>query len=165
MTVEPTAPESPEVIDPQRLHRRVGEGMRQPHNWIQLIKFGAVGASGYVVNLIVYEIARQQFDIHYLVAAVIAFAFAVTNNFLWNRHWTFKASDGHAGFQAARFFVVSLFALAFNLLLLQILVAAGIGEFPAQAVAVICATPLNFIGNKLWSFREDKVAVEVLDEL
>jgi dolichol-phosphate mannosyltransferase len=149
----------------QRLHRRVGEGMRQPHNWIQLIKFGAVGASGYVVNLIVYEIARQQFDVHYLVAAVIAFIFAVTNNFLWNRHWTFKATDGHAGFQAARFFVVSLFALAFNLLLLQILVGAGVGEFPAQAVAVICATPLNFVGNKLWSFREDKVADEVLDEL
>jgi putative flippase GtrA len=31
-------------------------------------------------------------------------------------------------------------------------VAAGLGEFPAQAIAVICATPLNFIGNKLWSF-------------
>ena len=155
MTVTEETVTAPEELERERLHHRVGDGMRKPHNWIQLIKFGAVGASGYVVNLIVYEIARQQFDIHYLLAAVIAFVFAVTNNFLWNRHWTFKATDGHAGFQAARFFVVSLFALAFNLLLLQILVAAGIGEFPAQAVAVICATPLNFVGNKLWCFRED----------
>jgi len=144
--------DTPEKIDRERMHQRVGVGMRQPGNWIQLIKFGAVGASGYVVNLIVYEIARQQFEVHYLLAAVIAFVFAVTNNFLWNRHWTFKATDGHAGFQALRFFIVSLFALAFNLAVLQILVAAGLGEFPAQAIAVICATPLNFIGNKLWSF-------------
>jgi dolichol-phosphate mannosyltransferase len=143
------------ALERDRLHRRVGTGLKQPHNWIQLIKFGAVGASGYVVNLVVYEIARQQFDIHYIVAAVIAFAFAVTNNFLWNRHWTFKATDGHAGFQAARFFVVSLVALALNLVLLKVLVAAGMGEFPAQAIAVICVTPVNFIGNKLWSFRSD----------
>ncbi len=150
---------TPEQIDRERLHQRVGSGMKQSHNWIQLIKFGAVGASGYVVNLVVYEIARQQFDIYYLLAAVIAFAFAVTNNFVWNRYWTFKARDGHAGFQAARFFVVSLIALGFNLVLLKLLVAVGVGEFPAQAVAVICATPLNFIGNKLWSFREDKEPV------
>lgn len=150
--MSPAPIDTPEKIDRERLHQRVGVGMRQPGNWIQLIKFAAVGASGYVVNLIVYEIARQQFEVHYLLAAVIAFIFAVTNNFLLNRHWTFKATDGHAGFQALRFFVVSLFALAFNLAVLQILVAAGLGEFPAQAVAVICATPLNFIGNKLWSF-------------
>lgn len=135
-----------------RLHRRVRHGVRRPHNWIQLIKFGVVGASGYAVNLAVYELARGPFDVHYMAAAVIAFCFAVTNNFLWNRHWTFKAADGHAGFQAARFFVVSLLALGFNLIVLKALVTAGVDEFPAQAIAIVCATPLNFVGNKLWSF-------------
>lgn len=135
-----------------RLHRRVRHGVKQPHNWFQLIRFGVVGASGYAVNLAVYEAARGGLDVHYLVAAVIAFCFAVTNNFLLNRYWTFKASDGHAGFQAARFFVVSLLALVFNLVMLKVLVSAGVGEFPAQAAAIVCATPLNFVGNKLWSF-------------
>lgn len=127
--------------------------MKQPHNWVQLFKFGLVGASGYIVNLIVYELARQQLGIHYMLAAVAAFCVAVLNNFFWNRHWTFKAGEGHAGFQALRFFVVSLVALAFNLVLLKGLVAAGVGELPAQAVAVLLATPVNFVGNKLWSFR------------
>ena len=37
---------------------------------------------------------------------------------------------------------------------LELLVAvAGAPEVPAQAIAVACATPLNFVGNKLWSFR------------
>lgn len=141
------------ATDPERLHRRVGSGMKEPHNWIQLIKFGAVGASGYVINLVVYELVRQGLGVHYLIAAVVAFCVAVSNNFYWNRHWTFKAGEGHAGFQATRFFIVSLIALAVNLVLLKGLVAAGVGELPAQAIAVICVTPVNFIGNKLWSFR------------
>lgn len=145
--------ERPQPPTGDRLHRRVGSGLKEPHNWIQLVKFGAVGASGYVVNLVVYELARQQLGVHYLLAAVLAFCVAVMNNFWWNRHWTFQAKDGHAGFQAARFFTVSLLALGFNLVLLKALVVAGVGEFPAQAIAVICVTPVNFIGNKLWSFR------------
>ncbi|MBI4897830.1 MAG: GtrA family protein [Actinobacteria bacterium] len=148
---DPIVPKA-DAMPRARLHRRVRHGVKQPHNWFQLIKFGAVGASGYAVNLAVYEVARGRLDVHYLIAAVIAFCFAVTNNFLLNRYWTFKAREGHAGFQAARFLVVSLLALAFNLVVLKVLVTAGVGEFPAQAVAIVCATPLNFVGNKLWSF-------------
>jgi dolichol-phosphate mannosyltransferase len=49
---------------------------------------------------------------------------------------------------------VSLVALAFNLLVLELLVGvAGVPEIPGQAAAVLAATPLNFVGNKLWSFR------------
>src|SRR3954470_16525991 len=79
---------------------RVGRGMRKPGNWVQLVKFSAVGASGYVVNLAVYGTLVKAFGVHYILAAVLAFCVAVTNNFLWNRHWTFKATEGHMGFQA-----------------------------------------------------------------
>jgi len=41
-----------------RLHRRVHHGLRKPANWLQLLRFGAVGASGYVVNLAVFAAAR-----------------------------------------------------------------------------------------------------------
>jgi putative flippase GtrA len=133
--------------------RRVRLGLRRPHNWMQLVKFSLVGASGYVINLAVYSALLKGADVHYRTAAVLAFCVAVTNNFLWNRHWTFKATDDHAGFQAARFFVVSLVALGFNLVVLELLVSvAAVPKIPAQALAVLAATPLNFVGNKLWSF-------------
>ena len=132
---------------------RVGRGMRKPANWVQLVKFGAVGASGYVVNLAVYSTLVKGFGVHYILAAVLAFCVAVTNNFLWNRHWTFKATEGHMGFQAARFFTVSVLALGLNLVVLEVLVSAGdVEKVLAQAIAILAATPLNFIGNKLWSF-------------
>jgi dolichol-phosphate mannosyltransferase len=132
---------------------RVGRGMRKPANWLQLVKFSAVGASGYIVNLAVYGTLVKAFGVHYLLAAVLAFCVAVTNNFLWNRHWTFRAAGGHMGFQAARFFTVSVLALGLNLVVLELLVsAADMEKLLAQAIAILAATPLNFIGNKLWSF-------------
>ena len=138
----------------RRKRTRMRAALRHPANWLQLIRFGAVGASGYVVNLAVFTLAVHGAGFGYGAAATMAFVVALANNFVWNRAWTFKAGDGHAGFQAARFVVVSLVAFAFSLLVLFMLVElAGVAKVPAQAVAIVAATPLNFLGNKLWSFR------------
>ena len=131
----------------------MGRGLTKPANWVELVKFSAVGASGYVVNLAVYATLVKGLGVHYILAALLAFCVAVTNNFLWNRHWTFRATEGHMGFQAARFFTVSVVALGLNLIVLEALVNFGdVEKVLAQAIAILAATPLNFIGNKLWSF-------------
>ncbi|MBJ7329603.1 MAG: GtrA family protein [Solirubrobacteraceae bacterium] len=135
------------------VHLRVRAGMSKPHNWLQLVRFAAVGASGYIVNLLTFAILVHSAGLDYRLAATGAFLVAVTNNFLWNRRWTFRARDGHRNTQAARFLSVSVLAFAFNLLVLWLFVDhAGVPEVPAQAAAIVAATPLSFIGNKLWSF-------------
>lgn len=135
------------------VHVRVRAGLRRSHNWIQLLKFCAVGASGYAVNLAVFFVCVELLGLHYLLAATVAFVVAVTNNFWWNRHWTFRAKGGSARFQAPRFFTVSIVAFLFAALVLELLVGvAGMPEVAAQAIAIAAATPLNFIGNKMWSF-------------
>jgi dolichol-phosphate mannosyltransferase len=132
---------------------RVGAAARRPASWWQLLKFGIVGGSGYLVNLAVFALLSGGLDFHHIPAAIGAFCIAVTNNFLWNRYWTFGAVDGSAGFQAARFFAVSLASLGLNLIVLELLLAGGgIGELTAQAIAVAVAMPFNFLGNKLWTF-------------
>jgi putative flippase GtrA len=138
-----------------RRRDRVVHGMRQRHNWWQLGRFTAVGASGYLVNLATFALCVHVLNLDYRLAAVVAFAVAVTSNFWWNRHWTFDAKGGHAGQQAARFLAVSLAGFVVNLGLLQLLVGeAGVAEVLAQAVAVAAATPCNFLGNKLWTFGD-----------
>lgn len=139
---------------PLTVRHRVRHGLRTPANWAQFVRFGLVGGSGYAVNLAVFAVCVHAFALDYRVAAVIAFLVAVTNNFAWNRLWTFRhARDLSAGFQAARFFVVSLGAFAFQLAVLTALVdGAGLAKVAAQAIAIAAATPLNFLGNKLWSF-------------
>jgi len=126
--------------------------LRRSGNWVQLAKFCVVGASGYVVNLAVYA-TLLAFDVHYLVAAVCSFLVAVTNNYLWNRIWTFRRQRGHLVFQGVRFLLVSTVALAGNLAFLSALVAFGVPKLPAQAIAIVLVTPWNFVANKLWSFR------------
>ena len=126
--------------------------LRRPGNWYQLAKFCAVGASGYAVNLAVYA-TLLHVGVHYLPAAVCSFLVAVTNNYTWNRLWTFRAQRGHAGLQGVKFLVVSLAALGANLAALAVLVAVGLPKVPAQATAIVLVTPLSFLGNKLWSFR------------
>ena len=132
---------------------RVGRALRRPGNWAQLARFCTVGASGYVVNLAVFSLLVVGLGAHHLVAAVCSFLVAVTNNYTWNRLWTFRGSRGHVAYQGLRFLVVSTLALAANLLVLELLVRAGLTEVPAQALAIVLVTPLNFVGNKLWSFR------------
>ena len=128
--------------------------MRRPANWLQLVRFALVGASGYVVNLVVFATLVHAADLNYRVAALGAFLVAVANNFVWNRRWTFRAHEGRAGFQAARFLIVSVAAFLFNLAILELLVSGlDMAEVPAQAIAIVAATPLSFLGNKLWSFR------------
>jgi dolichol-phosphate mannosyltransferase len=139
-----------------RAHTRVRNGLRRPHNWYQLVKFIAVGGSGYVVNLCVFAFCVRVLDFHHLVAATAAFVVAVANNFWWNRPWTFGAGEGHAGFQAARFFAVSVLAFLVAATILELLVNAGVSEILAQAISIVAATPLNFVGNKMWSFAHSR---------
>lgn len=130
---------------------RALQALRRPHNWIQLAKFGVVGVSGYAVNLAVYA-ALLGIGAH--SAAAVSFVVSAANNYWWNRHWTFVHAKGHFGYQGARFFVVSLGAFGVNQLgLLVFLDWFGWGKIVAQAVAIVLVTPLNFLGNKLWSFR------------
>jgi putative flippase GtrA len=102
----------------------------------------------------VYALFVHSAGLDYRAASVVAWLVAVMNNFVLNRHWTFDAREGRAHFQALRFLVVSLVAEVFSLLLLTLLVqGAGFAKIPAQALAVAASMPLNFLGNKLWSFR------------
>ena len=132
---------------------RAGRALRRSSNWLQLAKFAAVGATGYVVNLAVYTALLRGAGWHYAYAATVSFLVAVTNNYLWNRIWTFRAQRGHVAHQGLRFFTVALIAYGANLGILSALIALGMNKVVAQAIAIVLVTPLNFVGNKLWSFR------------
>jgi putative flippase GtrA len=131
---------------------RARGALARRHNWLQLARFCTVGAIGYVINLAVYTLLLHGVDAHYLLAATGSFLVAVTSNYTWNRLWTFRHQRGHVGYQGLRFLVVSTIALLANLAILYVLVRLGLGKVLAQALAIILVTPLNFVGNKLWSF-------------
>jgi putative flippase GtrA len=131
-------------------HRTVS-ALKRRHNWVQLAKFGVVGAVGYAVNLAVYA-ALLGLGAH--TAAAISWVVAAANNYWWNRVWTFSHAKGHFAYQGLRFFAVSALALVANQIWLLIFLDwFGLDKVVAQAIAIALVVPLNFVGNKLWSFR------------
>jgi dolichol-phosphate mannosyltransferase len=131
--------------------RRLHVGLRRPHNWLQLFRYCVVGVTGYLVNLGVYAIALPHMP--YRVAFTVAFIVAATSNFVWNRLWTFRVDHGVPHHQYARFLTVSAVALGIDLLVLTALVdEVGMDKVAAAAIAIVVATPVSFLGNKLWSF-------------
>ena len=147
---EPRATKGPSASE---FADRFGTAARQPANWVQLLKFGLVGGSGYLINLGVFAVLAGNLGVHHAIAAIGAFCVAVTSNFLWNRYWTFGPGDGPARLPGG------------PLLRRQPRLAgdqpgcpggageaAGVGDLAAQAIAVAVAMPFNFLGNKLWTF-------------
>jgi putative flippase GtrA len=134
---------------------RLGAGLLGHRTLRQLVKFGLVGATGFVINVSVFAFCLRVLDVHYRIAYVIAFCVAVTNNFVWNRVWTFRhqKDDSHVAMQGARFFAVSLVAAAAGFILLEAFVRAGMPKIPAEMLAVSLVVPISFLGNKHWSFR------------
>src|SRR5947209_5049891 len=140
----------PATVAAPTLRRRASHAIRQRHNWEQLGKFSIVGASGYAVNLAVYSLLLNWANLAYWLAATGSFLVAVTNNYVWNRVWTFRHQRGHVAYQGLRFFIVSAVVYGANLLLLTLFVQAGLGKIASRAIAGVLVTPLNFRSNKLW---------------
>ena len=133
----------------------VTAGLLAHRTFRELVKFGLVGASGFVINVAVFAFCLRILDVHYRLAYVIAFCVAVSNNFFWNRVWTFRRQrdDSHVALQGMRFFAVSLMAATAGFVLLEAFVRAGLPKIPAEMLAVILVVPISFLGNKHWSFR------------
>ncbi len=119
---------------------------------MQVLRYCAVGGTGYVVNLLAFLVADRWMT--YTLAFSLAFVLAATSNFVWNRTWTFRVRHGVPHHQYVRFLTVSAMALCLDLAVLRALVeAGGMAKVSAAALAILVATPVSFLGNKLWTFQ------------
>ena len=121
----------------------------------QFVRFCAVGASGYAVNVAVYA-TLLQLGMHYVAAATVSFTIAAGSNYVLNRRWTFEARQARLVSQGLRALAVSAASLGANQMMLVALVAAGAHHLPAQAAAILLVTPLSFALNKVWAFAATK---------
>jgi putative flippase GtrA len=131
--------------------------VRQRRGVRQFVKFGIVGASGFIVNLIIFTLLQRIVPNHaeggsyYAIYSVSFLAGGVSNYFL-NRIWTFR-STGHAGKEAAQFLSVSVLALIVGLVVSAI-VAPYLGHgHRTWFLATVSGIVVNFFINKYWTFR------------
>jgi putative flippase GtrA len=123
----------------------------------QFVKFAVVGASGFVVNLVVFTLLQRVVPNHaaagpYNVIYSIAFLTGGVSNYFLNRAWTFR-STGHVGREGLSFMTVSVLALIVGLI-----VSAAISPWLGHGhktwfVSTVSAIVVNFFVNKYWTFR------------
>lgn len=141
----------------------------------QFVRFVVVGGTGFIVNLIAFQLLlstvghphRVFWDLpasdynvrYYHVFAMIAFVVANISNYILNRYWTFR-SAGVTDWKSEYlpFLTIGIFAQVLGLLILTLFLHPGSpvhmsNELLAQAITIILVTPVNFAGNKLWTFR------------
>ena len=121
----------------------------------QFVKFGIVGASGTLINFVVYH-GLLHFQAQLWWAYAVGFLLGGINNYWWNRHWTFR-SRGHAGKEMLQFVSVSALALCISEPVLWLmdreLPAMHFRNSAAWLGATIAGMAINFFVNKYWTFR------------
>ncbi len=151
---------APESIPQTSLFQRV----RKRRGVRQFVKFGIVGASGFVVNLVIFTLLQRVVPNHtaagpYYVIYSTAFLAGGVSNYFLNRIWTFR-STGHAGREAAQFLSVSVLALVVGLIVSAIVAPLSLFGQPPLGhghrtwfLATLSGIVVNFFVNKYWTFR------------
>ena len=125
-------------------------------------KFGTVGLSGTVVNLMVLYIGQEIVfrDIHpretrLHLSLALAIFLATINNYLWNRSWTWGDRKGKArhGFflQMGQYFVACGLAIGIQYGL-TLLLAEYVHYMIANILSIIVAAISNYLLNDAWTF-------------
>ena len=151
-----------------------GEGGEKKETWKrglwQVIKFGLVGLSNTAVDFGIFILLTRLFDvtegIGIAVINVIAFSFAVTNSYLWNKYWTFKQKGKEQlGGEISKFLFVSVVGVVLNTIVVYVGTTLldpsfDLSEANWSLVWKVVATGVvlswNFIGYKFWAFKKSR---------
>ncbi len=119
----------------------------------QLFRYLVVGACGYLLAVGSYA-AATAIGVPAYPAVAAAFVLNGAFNFTLFRLWAFPPSGRPVTGELRRFSLVALASLTVNYAAFATLYSlAGVPAVPAQAMAIVVATPVGFLANRAWSFR------------
>ncbi|MEJ2267664.1 MAG: glycosyltransferase family 2 protein [Nanoarchaeota archaeon] len=148
--------ESKEIIN--YLKNLFGYWKYKRKNINRFLKFGTVGFIGTIINILILYYFTEFFKIYYIISAIIAFFISVTHNFILNKTWTFQEKMNHKFLSKYfKFLSISIFALLINLFFLYVFTKFfGIYYLISQIFAIGIALIINFLGNKIWTFKNER---------
>ncbi len=142
--------------------------------WIfkrRFMRFGTVGASGVVVNLVVLYLC-QEYLFSFIVSSsmrlnaslAMSILLSTINNFYWNRAWTWhdrqQRPDKHLLLHFGQYAFAVWIGIAVQFILTKMLVV-HVHYLIANASAIVIASVFNFVVNNYWTFRQHKPVDEM----
>lgn len=117
----------------------------------QFIIFCIVGASNTLITFVVLAILVK-YNVHNLIATTIGYTCGILNGYLWSSKIVFRKKKTIDN--AVKFTIVNLITIGVNLALMWILTEKKyIYVMWAQGITICFTMPLNFILNKIWTYR------------
>ena len=117
----------------------------------QFIIFCIVGASNTLITFIVLAVLVK-LNVHNLIATTIGYTCGILNGYLWSSKIVFKKKKTIDN--AVKFIIVNLITIGVNLVLMWLWTEKLlINVLWAQAITICFTMPLNFILNKIWTYR------------
>ena len=137
--------------------------LTQKQGFRQLIKFAIVGVGSTAVNFAVLNLMLIVLHQNKYVAVTVAFLVSVTNGYVWNKRWTFKAAQAKAVHtQFVQFLLVNTVSWGLDLLFVRLISVPLETDFHvsmvkatnlAQLVATGVLVFWNFFANRFWTFK------------
>ena len=131
----------------------------------QFGKFMVVGVINFLVDFGIFKLLSVVFGVPVVISNIVSYTCGVLNSFFINRYWTFKIKHKFISIHFVKFVFVNLISLGVNTLAIWVLVSLyhfnsglfGIENMYAKLIATVFSFTVNFAGNKLLVFREDKI--------
>ena len=124
--------------------------------FLKFIKFAVVGFSGMIIDFSVTWLFKEKFKTNKYVANSLGFVTAATNNYFFNRVWTFKSIQENIPLEFASFITVSAIGLLVNNLIIYLLTEKmKVNFYLAKFIAIGVVVVWNFFANYLVTFNMD----------
>ncbi len=122
---------------------------------IQLVKYVLIGVLGLIVDFGVYTILTH-FKMNVEIANIISSTCGIINNFFWNSYANFKVHD-RLILRFISYFLVGQITTIFTTISLFIFATKmGLPHLIVKIIATFVATLIQFIINKIITFRKSK---------
>ena len=118
---------------------------------MQILKFGVVGGTAFIIDYGIFTILSQFLNIHYLIASIISFSISVIYNYILSIKWVFDVSKKQTTKEFIIFIVLSVIGLGLNSLIMYISVdLMHIHEMIGKIIATAIVMVYNFITRKIF---------------
>ena len=121
---------------------------------MRFIRFGIIGCSGMIVDFGVTWLCKEKFRWNKYLSNSLGFVLAATNNYIWNRLWTFQSQSEAVAREYISFVIIAIIGLGINNTIIYLLHARlHLNFYLSKLIAIGCVTLWNFTMNYVFTFR------------
>ena len=117
----------------------------------QILKFGLVGGTAFVIDYVLLYFCTEFLHIHYLISSIISFTVSVIFNYILSIKWVFDVKKKQDVKDFVIFIILSVIGLGINSLIMYVMVEKfGVYYMLSKIVATAVVMVYNFITRKIF---------------